>query len=193
MGCAPRARTPPCAPPLDGRHPSQVRIRGSCAVSIPPRLGNRAGGPLGSNRSAWLRSNPTPARSPAADPLAGAAASPTPGGAPAPTRPSRLPRYLPLLPPRRPPSRRPRPTPPDGASSRLLPSRRPGPASLVAASRPATVGPPAAGSGCCSLPIQPLSPSVASVCCLCLVPLFAELARSIDVVPSLGNHGTNSD
>ena len=113
MGCAPRARTPPCAPPLDGRHPSQVRIRGSCAVSIPPRLGNRAEGPLGSNRSAWLRSNPTPA----ADPLAGAAASPTPGGAPAPTRPSRLPRYLPLLPPRRPPSRRPQPTPPDGASS----------------------------------------------------------------------------
>ena len=73
----------------------------------------------------------------------------------------------------------------DSARRRLLPSRRPGPASLVAASRPATAGPPAAGSGCCWLPIQLLSPSVAFVCCLCLVPLFAELARSIDVVTSL--------
>ncbi|KAG2558238.1 hypothetical protein PVAP13_8NG121302 [Panicum virgatum] len=59
-------------------------------------------------------------------------------------------------------------TPPGGPAPRrprLLPS--------------ATAAPPAAGRGRCCLPVQ-----LPSLSAICLLPLFAELAPSIDVVPS---------
>ncbi|KAG2650947.1 hypothetical protein PVAP13_1NG215819 [Panicum virgatum] len=113
----------------------------------------------------------------AAVPITRAAASPAPGGATAPARPSRLlpvARHICL--PAGPASPSTTLTPPGGPAPRrprLLPS--------------ATAAPPAAGRGRCCLPVQ-----LPSLSAICLLPLFAELVPSIDVVPSSGYQAVTS-